>query len=366
MSNVEMGGFGPVRGPIVDGLTARPVRVASVDRSDASAPVPGLKLGSQGPEVKKLHEQLQAIGLSLRKADSTFGCQTQRAVIEFQAAVGLATDEVVGPKTPRALQEAAYGLAVDQAAAVPLRHGSTGVRVGRLQARLQALGFAPGAPDGIYGRKTEHAVKAFQRAKGLHASGVADAATFAALDAAGTPTPTSSPATAAYSDSDGIDPGNLYATINGVDELLAKDSLQAFGLGDGRYVAWTTPSGAGGFEGEGQRLNVFDTQTGATKKIMPEYFPIDDVRLTSTSDGRDAFIVSMTASGSGFPMAAIVDPAAGEVAYCEQATLSGDGDRITIELHGNVDDPEQVTGMGRVLLSAALDSPVITNPPSPV
>jgi len=50
-----------------------------------------------------------------------------------------------------------------------------------LQIRLEAVGFSPGLIDGIVGPKTAAAVKAFQNARGLSASGKLDAPTRAAL-----------------------------------------------------------------------------------------------------------------------------------------------------------------------------------------
>lgn len=50
------------------------------------------------------------------------------------------------------------------------------------QARLDVHGFSCGAMDGIYGPKTEAAVRSFQRAVGLEADGICGSKTWAALD----------------------------------------------------------------------------------------------------------------------------------------------------------------------------------------
>lgn len=72
-----------------------------------------------------------------------------------------------------------------------LRRGSKGAEVTRLQAALNALGYACGAADGIFGAKTEAAVRAFQQANSLTVDGIAGKATQAALYAAeGAPQPT--------------------------------------------------------------------------------------------------------------------------------------------------------------------------------
>src|SRR5262245_29782094 len=62
-----------------------------------------------------------------------------------------------------------------------LGRGSTGDRVRQLQNALAQAGFDVGDIDGRFGPKTTDAVQAFQRARGLPATGVADQATQAAL-----------------------------------------------------------------------------------------------------------------------------------------------------------------------------------------
>lgn len=65
-----------------------------------------------------------------------------------------------------------------------LRRGSRGSEVTKLQAALNALGYDCGEADGIFGLKTEMAVRAFQQAKGLTVDGIAGKATQEALYAA--------------------------------------------------------------------------------------------------------------------------------------------------------------------------------------
>ena len=60
-----------------------------------------------------------------------------------------------------------------EAAAALSKYGSTGEEVRQIQAKLKAAGYYTGAVDGIYGAKTRDAVKAFQKACGLTADGVA-------------------------------------------------------------------------------------------------------------------------------------------------------------------------------------------------
>jgi len=52
----------------------------------------------------------------------------------------------------------------------------------QIQIKLKDLGYNPGPLDGIWGQKTEEAVKGFQRDNGLAATGEIDQGTKAKLD----------------------------------------------------------------------------------------------------------------------------------------------------------------------------------------
>lgn len=73
---------------------------------------------------------------------------------------------------PKGLYEALDTLPV-LTSKTTLRRGDRGESVQKLQSDLNALGFACGEADGIYGAKTCAAVRAFQRAQGLSADGIA-------------------------------------------------------------------------------------------------------------------------------------------------------------------------------------------------
>lgn len=64
-----------------------------------------------------------------------------------------------------------------------LKRGGIGPEVRDLQRRLQDLGYSPGPPDGIFGPRTESAVRAFQRDSRLHVDGIVGPRTRAALEA---------------------------------------------------------------------------------------------------------------------------------------------------------------------------------------
>lgn len=61
------------------------------------------------------------------------------------------------------------------------KRGSRGTEVRNIQSRLSAWGYNPGRVDGIYGAKTEAAVKRFQRKHGLTPDGIAGPATLAKI-----------------------------------------------------------------------------------------------------------------------------------------------------------------------------------------
>jgi hypothetical protein len=69
---------------------------------------PLLMKGSKGDDVKKLQEDLIALGFQLPKygADGIFGDETEKAVKNFQYTWGLAVDGIVGPETRTALDKA--------------------------------------------------------------------------------------------------------------------------------------------------------------------------------------------------------------------------------------------------------------------
>ena len=69
------------------------------------------------------------------------------------------------------------------------RRGSSGTEVRNIQTRLINWGYLNSTADGIYGSKTEEAVKKFQRKNGLTPDGIAGPATLAKI---GLPTSSSS------------------------------------------------------------------------------------------------------------------------------------------------------------------------------
>ncbi len=65
-----------------------------------------------------------------------------------------------------------------------LRNGSSGLEVEKLQESLKRIGFGPGPIDGVFGPKTEAAVRKFQEHAELVVDGIAGPKTMGALEEA--------------------------------------------------------------------------------------------------------------------------------------------------------------------------------------
>lgn len=92
-----------------------------------------------------------------------------------------------------------------------LRFGSQGASVRELQTLLVAHGFNPGPIDGIFGSRTQSAVIAFQRSRGLVQDGIVGVLTWTALGVnCGTPPVfTCPPGSIIYT----IKPGDTFYTL---------------------------------------------------------------------------------------------------------------------------------------------------------
>jgi GH25 family lysozyme M1 (1,4-beta-N-acetylmuramidase)/peptidoglycan hydrolase-like protein with peptidoglycan-binding domain len=125
-----------------------------------------LRQGDKGPAVKELQEKLLKAGEKLPRygADGDFGAETEEAVKAFQARHGLAVDGIWGPKS-EAMMEKVLNNKAKSKITLPsgvLKKGDRGEKVKQLQKALNQLHFNCGAVDGIYGNKTEDAVRRFQ------------------------------------------------------------------------------------------------------------------------------------------------------------------------------------------------------------
>ena len=137
--------------------------------------------GSSGTAVLVLQQELEKRGYFDGVPGGNFSSLTSSAVARFQSAVGLSATGRADQITQRILYG---GYAPDSPIlSVTLTNGSTGDNVSRLQTRLYYKGYLSksSSVDGDYGSTTASAVKLFQTAAGLSATGTADSNTLRAL-----------------------------------------------------------------------------------------------------------------------------------------------------------------------------------------
>lgn len=131
---------------------------------------------------------------------------------------------------------------VSTALAVTLRKGSRGSEVTRLQNALKALGYYSLKVDGVYGKGTVAAVKAYQKSAGLKTDGIAGPQTQGKLYAAGTASAQETAPAAA--------PSAPAATQASPDKLKLGDSGEAVTQLQNRlwYLGYYTGSRSGTFD----------------------------------------------------------------------------------------------------------------------
>lgn len=148
---------------------------------------PQLARGSKGSAVKELQTALNARGAGLA-VDGDFGPKTDAAVRAFQKTNSLVVDGIVGPKTWAALDAGSAPAApIKPANPYPaptenLRKGNKGDGVRWVQWELNQSG-AGLAVDGVFGDKTDAAVRTYQKNRGLVVDGIVGPKTRAALGA---------------------------------------------------------------------------------------------------------------------------------------------------------------------------------------
>ena len=171
-----------------------------------SYPGSPLQKGSRGPNVVRAQVMLNRIGRAypaipkISAVDGIFGPQTEAAVRRFQQIFGLTDDGIIGKATWYRLVRLYVGVnalselesegqtfyAVNWQDPGVLKEGSGGQNVRRLQYMLRVVAeYIDSVPtveeDGIFGPRTEAAVKAFQRFSGLTPDGIVGPATWKAL-----------------------------------------------------------------------------------------------------------------------------------------------------------------------------------------
>lgn len=140
--------------------------------SEPIQPFPLVEEGDKNHPVQTLQYLLRAHGNTV-SVDGIFGPRTEAAVRAFQKSKHLSVDGLVGPKTWSALL-------------IQVSRGSTGDAVRAVQEEFQFRNLS-GDPsqgvqvDGIFGPKTEAAVRGFQLALRLAVDGIVGPLTWRAL-----------------------------------------------------------------------------------------------------------------------------------------------------------------------------------------
>jgi len=139
------------------------------------------RLGDRDVAVGEIRARLANIGFSVETDEPQFFDERMdQSVRAFQQARGLNVDGVVGPHTLRRLEEAHWSLGDRQLSFLP-GHLIFGDDVISLQQRLSSMGFDCGKVDGIFGVRTDRALREFQRGVGAKIDGLVGRETFEAL-----------------------------------------------------------------------------------------------------------------------------------------------------------------------------------------
>jgi len=150
-----------------------------------------LAQGASGFKVSTLQEALKELNFYSDKIDGLFGSVTAQAVQNFQNKNGYKATGIALPEMQQLLYEGkprnAQGRKISLAILPPIENpdmsiGDKGAQVKSLQTTLAALGYYTGAVDGIYGRKTANAVKAYQKAHSIRQTGKMDSFTWLSLN----------------------------------------------------------------------------------------------------------------------------------------------------------------------------------------
>lgn len=142
-----------------------------------------LRRGANEDAVAEVRRVLAGLGLLANhdpSAESVYDEATELAVRHFQQRRGLSIDGIVGLETWAALAGARWRLG-DRVLAHNATSMLTGDDVMALQVQLLEMGYDVARSDGVFGGRTEAALRAFQRDYGLTPDGICGPATLRAL-----------------------------------------------------------------------------------------------------------------------------------------------------------------------------------------
>ena len=229
--------------------------------------VRSLSLGMTGNDVYALQERLIELRYLSGVADGVYGPETQEAVAAYQRNNNLEADGVAGLSTLRKLSgssRAATGASATNppSGTVTLREGDTGENVYALQLRLFELGYYSGRIDGRFGAETTEAVKAFQRANGLTADGIAGSGTQSRLQSGAAAASATQPPASQETTSQGtVSQGSGLSTLRRGDKSSEVRVLQQY-LKDLGYLS-AEPDGQFGSATE-RAVKLFQEANGLT------------------------------------------------------------------------------------------------------
>lgn len=159
---------------------AKPIATVRVAAKVAQR-YPTLAAGDKGPSVKALQEALQELGFYTSRIDSEYGGGTTQAVSDFQEKNRLPKNGVADAAMQKLLYEgrprnsknnATQVKTLPPIADVTIRPGNRGDAVALLQQQLKDLKLYTGSVDGVYGKASENAVRAFQKEHKLKVDGL--------------------------------------------------------------------------------------------------------------------------------------------------------------------------------------------------
>ena len=138
-----------------------------------------LKVGDRSDAIGIISNTLNRLGF-LDKTSDLFDQSLEEAIKAFQQERGLTATGLVNEITQRALDEARWRLG-DRILLLGTQSLMRGDDVSTLQERLIQMGFNCGRVDGVYGVKTEAAVKEFQKSVGIVVDGKCGPSTLISL-----------------------------------------------------------------------------------------------------------------------------------------------------------------------------------------
>ena len=147
-------------------------------------PYPGkiITMGSRGENVVRIQQRLMSLGYNVPGgADGQYGSGCREMVKKFQGDNGLEIDGDVGEYTWNTLFPLQNQKENSEWPRYYIAKGMSDSNVSIIQTRLSNLGYSIGPIDGIFGEKTEIAIKDFQKTNHLDDDGIVGRATWNAL-----------------------------------------------------------------------------------------------------------------------------------------------------------------------------------------